>query len=72
MYHRFAVPQPELGRIHQLNVHGTKVYLTGQEDLNLDLLYYGMMIAGIVAIFYNYFFDPFDMKKKEKEYKRLY
>jgi len=40
-------PQPELGRVNQLNVHGSIVYLTKKEDSQLNWLFTIMMCSGL-------------------------
>ena len=41
------VPQPHLGLIHPLNIHGTIVYITGTENDVLDWLRWGATVCGI-------------------------
>jgi hypothetical protein len=59
-YTRPEKPQPELGRVYRLNVHGTIVFLTKQENSQLQWLFYGGAFFVIIAFIYNYYFDPFD------------
>ena len=40
-------PEPNVGRIYVLNVHGTIVYLTAQENSLLTYLQFGALGCGI-------------------------
>lgn len=42
-------PQPDVGRSHPLNVHGTVVYLTDDEQLWLFTFQYGAPVIAILA-----------------------
>jgi len=59
-YTRSGVPQADIQRTYPLNVHGTIVYLTEQEDSQLKWIYRTMMASIIIAILYSYFYKPFD------------
>lgn len=62
-------PQPEYGRIYALNVHSTIVYLTKQEESQIQWLWYGLGALLAIAAFYTYRFHPFD--RGEKTFKRF-
>ena len=55
MYSRPRVPQPENGRIYSLNVHGTIVYLTQQEDSRLEWFEWIGVCSVVVFFLYLYF-----------------
>jgi hypothetical protein len=62
-YSRPQNPQSEIGRIYPLNVHGTIIYLTKDEDLQLKLL---VLIGGIfffIGFFYTLLVNPFNQDK---------
>jgi hypothetical protein len=46
-------------RIYPLNVHGTIVYLTREEDLLLKWLYWTMIGLIPLVIVFNVLFEPF-------------
>ena len=63
-FHRIQKAQPELGRIYPHNVHGTIVYLTQQEDLQLKYLFLSFGILFILMlIFLICWGDPFHPDK---------
>lgn len=64
---RPSVPQPEYGRTYALNVHGTVVYLTQDEEVQLNWLFRGMMVLIVVAAFYNYYLKPFGPTSGRRE-----
>jgi hypothetical protein len=71
-YTRPEHPQPDVERTYPLNIYGTVVYLTKQEDSQLNWLLLCMGLFLMIGFFYVYFVDPFGQDKKEKELKQLY
>lgn len=63
-YARPNKPQPEIGRIYPLNIHGTIVFLTEKEDLQLKGLFYGTMLFFGIIFLFNYFFSPFSQSNR--------
>lgn len=68
LYYHYAFslpnkPQPEIGRIYPLNMHGTIVFLTKHEHLQLKWLFRTMITFVFIAILYTYFCNPFDHNK---------
>ena len=65
VYTRPPTPQPEIGRIYKLNVHGTIAYLTKEEDLQLNYLFWVGFISIIIGAIITYIWcDPFNQNKK--------
>jgi len=63
-------PQPAEGRVYPLNNHGKYTYMNRreylmQEDAQLIL---PLTLASIGAIYY--FIDPFDLKSRQRRYRR--
>jgi hypothetical protein len=56
-------PEPSIGRIYPLNVHGTIVYLTKREYSEINYLSWGMTVFIIIGILYTFFCDPFNKHK---------
>jgi hypothetical protein len=53
--YRYPVkPDPETARIYAYNLHGTKIYLTKEEDLAIDFFEMISFVA-IVALFVNFY-----------------
>jgi hypothetical protein len=42
-------PQPESGRTHPINNHGTVVYLTNRESTEMDLLFFAPFVLGPIG-----------------------
>jgi hypothetical protein len=63
-YTRPEKPQPEIGRIYPLNVHGTIVYLTKHEDLQIKWLFRSMMIFFVMAFLFTYLYNPFNQDSR--------
>jgi hypothetical protein len=59
VYTRPERPQPDIGRIYLLNVHGSIVYLTKQEDSLLNWAFQGMVISIAIAALFKFYCDPF-------------
>jgi hypothetical protein len=53
------VPLPELGRIYPLNVHGTIVYLTEQQDLLLKWILVSSVVLFGIGAFLNLIFKKY-------------
>ncbi len=62
-YTRPGQPQADIQRTYPLNIHGTIVYLTEQEDSQLKWIYRTMIASIIIAILYTYFYKPFNQDK---------
>jgi hypothetical protein len=61
---RPPTPQPEIGRIYPLNVHGWIVYLTRNEEFQLNFLFFaGAILFIMAAIITNIRGDPFNKNK---------
>ena len=57
-------PRPELGMIYPHNVHGAIVFLTQQEDSQLDLLFDGgAILLGLFALLQ--YFGTFEKNREE-------
>lgn len=67
-YTRPEHPQPEIGRIYSLDVHGTVVYLTKREDSQLQWLWYSLGALLLIAAVYTYRFHPFDKDRDEAKH----
>jgi hypothetical protein len=63
-YTRPEKPQPEIGRVYPLNIHGTIVYLTKKEDLQMKWLFRGMMIFFVLIALFTFFYNPFPQYNK--------
>jgi hypothetical protein len=59
-YTRTERPQPEIGRIYPLNIHGTIVYITRKEDLQLKWLFRGGFTFFVIAVLFTFFYIPFN------------
>jgi hypothetical protein len=64
-YTRPEKPQPEIGRIYPLNIHGTVVYLTKKEDLQMKWLFHGGTIIFVIIGLFTYFFNPFPKNNRD-------
>jgi hypothetical protein len=62
-YTRPRQPQPDMERIYPLRVHRTTVYLTKQEDSQVNWLFLTAMISGGIQILYIYYYNPFNQAK---------
>jgi hypothetical protein len=58
--------EPNQGRIYQLQIHYDIVYITKEEDFELNCLSWGGFGSFIIFALYIYFVDPFDLKKRKK------
>jgi amino acid permease len=52
-------PDPESGRVVYFNVHGSVVYLTQQENLRFQVLFWGKMVFIVAVFIYHVVFKPF-------------
>ena len=52
-------PQPELQRIYPLNIHGTIVYLSEEEDSQLKWLFLIGVLSIGGAVTFNVIYNPF-------------
>jgi hypothetical protein len=64
VYTRPETPKPEVGRIYPLNVHGTVVYLTYEENWQINASWWGGMLSIII------FFIFVGLEKKKGGEKR--
>ena len=62
-YTRPRIPQPDMGRIYPLHVHRTTIYLTQQEDVQLNCLFWTAVTSAAIQMLYIYFYNPFNQDK---------
>ena len=57
-------PQPELGRTHPINNHGSLLFLTAREELEMTLSFVFAAVLAVSAGIIDRFIDPFDRQKQ--------